>query len=117
MTKASDKFEATRTVVETVKDFDPTEQEMIFRWAAESLGLPQPFGVSSATKQPSHVAGTIPPAGPPNQVAPATPGSSPQDIKSFVAAKSPRSDVQFAATVAYYYQFVAPPSTKKTAIT
>lgn len=117
MTKVPDKFEATRAVVETLKDFDPTEQEMIFRWAAESLGLPQPFGVSPATKPPSHVAGTVPPPGPPSQVAPPTPGSSPQDIKSFVAAKSPRSDVQFAATVAYYYQFVAPPSVKKTAIT
>ena len=117
MTKAPDKFEAARAVVDTLKDFDPTEQEMIFRWAAESLGLPQPFGASGATKPPSHVAGTVPPPGPPSQAAPPTPGSSPQDIKSFVAAKSPRSDVQFAATVAYYYQFVAPPSVKKTAIT
>jgi hypothetical protein len=39
-----------------------------------------------------------------------------QDIKSFVTAKNPRSDVQFAATVAYYFQFEAPQSERKSAI-
>ena len=39
-----------------------------------------------------------------------------QDIRSFFAAKNPRSDIQFAATVAYYYQFEAPPAERKTCI-
>lgn len=39
-----------------------------------------------------------------------------QNIKSFVTAKNPRSDVQFAATVAYYFQFEAPQSERKSAI-
>jgi hypothetical protein len=33
-----------------------------------------------------------------------------RDIKSFVEAKKPKSDMQFAAVVAYYYQFEAPAS-------
>jgi len=35
------------------------------------------------------------------------------DIKSFVAAKAPKSDVQYAATVAYYYRFEAPPERRR----
>jgi hypothetical protein len=32
-----------------------------------------------------------------------------KDLKTFVTAKNPRSDVQFAATVAYFHRFEAPP--------
>ncbi len=39
-----------------------------------------------------------------------------KDIRSFISAKNPRSDVQLAATAAYYYQFEAPPSQKKVSI-
>jgi hypothetical protein len=35
------------------------------------------------------------------------------DIKTFIAAKRPRKDVQFAATVAYYYRFEAPQAERK----
>jgi hypothetical protein len=115
MSKPADEFEASRTIVETLKEFKQPEQQMIFRWAAERLGLPQPFGAGSAT----HV---VPPrATSPLSAAPAASAThaaapSVQDIKSFVAAKNPRSDVQFAATVAYYFQFEAPPSERKEAI-
>src|SRR5208337_2075571 len=92
MTKLGDKFEATRTVVETVKDFDQTEQEMIFRWAAESLGLPNPFQAAAP-----------PPTRPPQAAGPSQrshqaesgAGSSSQDIQSFVKSKNPSSDMQF----------------------
>ena len=114
MTKPADKFEATRTVVDTIKDFDPKEQEMIFRWAAETLGLPQPF--SAGTRGPGNAASTIA-ATPQPSILPAAASGSAQDIQSFVASKRPRSDVQFAAAVAYYYRFVAPEPEKKTSIT
>jgi hypothetical protein len=39
------------------------------------------------------------------------------DIKRFIEVKKPRNDVQYAAAVAYYYRFEAPPSEKKDAIT
>ena len=38
------------------------------------------------------------------------------DIKSFTIAKSPKSDTQFTAVVAYYYQFEAPPEARKAEI-
>lgn len=115
MTKPADKFEATRTVVETIKEFDPKEQEMIFRWAAETLGLPQPF--SATTKIPVNTASTITATPQPSIVPAGASVVSAQDIQSFVASKRPRSDVQFAAAVAYYYRFVAPEPEKKTSIT
>ena len=89
---------------------------MVFRWAAESLNLPKPFG--SGVPPP-------PPLGTPAGVSPASPATPPlivnspgtQDISSFVASKNPRSDVQFAAAVAYYNQFLAPPAERQTALT
>jgi hypothetical protein len=38
------------------------------------------------------------------------------DIKTFVAAKKPKSDIQFATTVAYYYRFESPPATRQISI-
>jgi hypothetical protein len=39
------------------------------------------------------------------------------DIKSFIATKNPKSDVQYAAVVAYYYRFEAQESDRKESIT
>jgi hypothetical protein len=115
VSKPTDKFEGARVVVETLKDFDSKEQEMIFRWAAESLGLPEPFSAGVSSRQVL-VAPNPTPASPASSIAPISAPAT-QDIKSFVAAKNPRSDVEFAATVAYYYQFVAPDAEKKNSIT
>jgi hypothetical protein len=109
MSKPADKFEATRIVVETVKEFAAPDQEMIFRWAAESLALPEPFVSLGSARRPTESVSQ-----------PLTIGGNSakesQDILSFVNAKKPRSDVQFAAVVAYYYQFVAPESERKSSI-
>jgi hypothetical protein len=40
----------------------------------------------------------------------------PADIKSFVDSKRPKSDVQFAAVVAYYYRFEAPVESRKDSV-
>jgi hypothetical protein len=37
-------------------------------------------------------------------------------MKTFVATKAPKSDVQFAATVAYYYRFEAPAASRRETI-
>ncbi len=41
---------------------------------------------------------------------------SPVDIKSFVLQKSPRSDMQFASVVAFWYRFEAPPAQRSDSI-
>jgi hypothetical protein len=119
MSATNDKFEAAKTIVETVRTFDPKEQEMIFRWAAESLGITVPIGASSPASQSASLqppAQTTPHGTQAQSGAQASVAST-QDIKTFVAAKGPKNDVQFAATVAYYYQFLAPKAERKTSIT
>lgn len=99
VSKPTDDLEALRAVVAAIEGFDAKDQQRIIRWVAEKVGLPEPFQPVGA----SHVSSA---AGPTPQHAPAPTADRPaaahsQDIKSFVAAKSPKSDVQFAATVAY----------------
>jgi hypothetical protein len=112
MTKPNDRFDAARVVVETLKDFDAKEQELVFRWAAESLGLSLP------TLSPGSNIPTATTVRPPVTTAPPVnvQSSGAQDIKSFIETKKPRSDIQFATAVAYWYQFVAPEAEKKKAI-
>jgi len=100
--KSPDDLDALRIVIEAVKDFKQDDQKRIFRWAAEKLGLHQSFESPGVPPTQMHQSSSTPAA--------ALQHTPPQDIKSFVAAKSPRNDVQFAATVAYYFQFEAPPS-------
>jgi hypothetical protein len=111
--KTVDDFEAVRIVADTLQAFKGEDRERILRWAREKLGmapgaLPLPStvgsGQASGGATASHSEG----------VGSASPGAS--DIKSFVAQKSPGSDVHFAATVAYYYQFIAPESARKSSI-
>ncbi len=98
VSKPTDDLEAARAVVEAIEGSEANDQRRIFRWVAEKISLPEPFQVAEAL-HPT----------PPVEHAPhhplvltgakaAAPHS--QDIKSFVAAKSPRSDVQFAAALA-----------------
>src|SRR5437016_4298175 len=108
MTTKPDDLEAVRTIVDTLQPFENPERDRILRWVREKLGMQQP----AAPAVPS--GGTPVPPVPPvksheQEVA--------QDISSFVANKAPTSDAHFAATVAYYYQFVAPPNARKDAIT
>ena len=108
-----DDLEAVRTVADAVQAFDAKDQQRIFRWAAEKLGLAQPFGSSaSTTAHPSLPAGPASPI----PILPNALGAGTQDIRSFVTMKKPRNDVQFAAAVAYYYQFEAPQAERKTSI-
>jgi len=110
MNKPVDDLEAVRTVVEAVQGFTDEEQQRIFRWAVEKLGLKPPFTVT----QPLAPQLTAAQEGLHEAAPPSAAGG--QDIKSFVAAKQPRSDVQYAATVAYYHQFEAPQAEKKKCI-
>jgi hypothetical protein len=86
-----DEFEAARRIVEILRALKPEEQPRVIRWVQESLGIP---------------AIALTPV--PTQGSPATPRSTGSDIATFIKTKSPSNDVQFAATVAYYYAFEAP---------
>lgn len=110
MPKTRDDLEAVRIVTTALSDFSPDEQERIIRWSREKLGLspaPQKSEASRAS-QPSS-----PPPGEGSEASALAPA---KDLKTFVVAKSPNSDVQFAATVAYYYRFEAPPENQKNEI-
>lgn len=101
-----DDFDVAKTVSEKLKGLDKDRQERILRWVAEGLGL------SMTTPAPALGAAIITPASvTPEQVR--SQPSSGLDIKTFVASKAPKSDNQFAATVAYYYRFEAPPADRR----
>ena len=82
----------------------------IGRWAFEKLGL-------TVSGSPPAVPTPLP--GAPSATAPAASTAAvpaikaPSDIKTFVEAKAPASDMQFAAAVAYYYAFEAPEDQRK----
>lgn len=104
---SSDKFDAVRTVVQTLDPFDESDQEQIIRWACESIGLSSPAGAPSSASAPQ------PSTRPPTPSVHSAVAHTPANIKSFVNGKSPRSDIQFAATVAYYFEFEAAESERK----
>jgi hypothetical protein len=106
---APDDLEAVRAVVGALEGFDTKAQERILRWAQEKLGLVAP---SLSPSQPSKA-----PVAPLGQLqVPHAPTAGASDIKSFVERKKPTSDTQFAATIAYYYRFEAPPELRKDSI-
>lgn len=89
------------------------EQERIMRWVGESLGVtaaPAPAAAPSA--KPADPAAPAAPAG-----APAAPLGHKNDIKSFMSAKMPKSDMQAAAVIAYFYRFEAPEAERKDTVT
>jgi len=87
---------------------EKTEQERILRWVSESIGV-----TASPTTAPQV---SVPPASPTTQIAPSMGGPRRKDIKSFVAAKAPKNDVQFAAVAAYFYRFEASEAERKDVI-
>lgn len=105
MTTTTGDFDAAKAVADQLKGMEKARQQRVLRWVAESLGL----DIASPPPAERRPLDTSIPAGgtpaPPRdlQHPPRQQGS--QDIKTFVESKRPRSDVQFAAVVAYYYRF------------
>lgn len=112
-TEPIDDFEAAKAVFEKLKDLPRERQERVLRWVAEGLGLRPPLGPRTAEQSPE-TSGARPSTVP--AVSSGAPGPAPADIKSFIAAKRPSSDQQFATAVAYYYHFEAPPAQRRDAI-
>lgn len=109
-----DDLEAVRSIANALKGFNSDDQERILRWAREKLGL----NVGPAMPPPAQREIRTPPTqqqqtSPSSPDAPEVQPASAKDLKSFVKAKSPKSDVQYAATVAYFYRFEAPAADRK----
>ncbi|HWA76836.1 MAG TPA: hypothetical protein VG937_31095 [Polyangiaceae bacterium] len=105
--------------IKTILDGRETaEQERIIRWVGESLGLtlhlrqrashPHPQAAEHDAHRDEEESGDPAPQ-------PSPPPGGIRDIRSLVQQKQPKSDIQFAVTVAYYHRFIAPE--RKEAIT
>lgn len=109
MSSKPDDLEAVRSIAETLEPFANEDRERIIRWAREKIGMSAgPAAASAGRVETSTEA--------PRDGAAAGIQSG-VDIKKFVKDKAPKSDVHFAATVAYYYEFKAPEAQRKDAIT
>jgi hypothetical protein len=98
-------LDAAKAIVEKLEPLEKEQQERALRFAAETLGLTLVLQSSSSgaprllvtppTASTSFTTATV---------------SSPRstDLKQFTQEKAPKSDQQFAAVAAYYYQFEAP---------
>jgi len=106
MTTVND-FEAAKNVADLLKGMEPERQARVLRWVSESLGIAQMI--------PQHRDPT--PPNPTPELRSLSPSLGATDIKSFIASKEPKSDNQFAATVAYFYRFVAPQHERRESIT
>jgi histone H3/H4 len=112
----TDDLDAVRTIVAALHPFQVADQERILRWVREKLGLAHvtdnlPYDHRTTSQSASLSAPDVPTRD--------EPASSlrPTDIKTFIQQKNPQSDNQFAAAVAYYYKFEAPPTEQKASIT
>jgi hypothetical protein len=102
-------LDAAQKIVAELHGMTPENQALALKFAMETLALQLPV---------SHVRPMIAPAHLPHAGQPPLVGTPVQrtDIKSFTTAKGPKSDQQFAAVVAYYYQFEAPADQRKDSI-
>ena len=110
MTKAADDLEAVRAVTAALEGFEANEQERIIRWAREKLGLSAVSPTQTLQANSQVAPRTESPALLPSQ------SGGIKNLSTFVKEKSPKNDVQFAATVAYFHRFEAAPDKRKTEI-
>jgi hypothetical protein len=107
--KDKDDLAAVRLITDALEGFEAKDQERIIRWAREKVGLAVAPVHTAHPPSPSLPAGSLP-AG---SAAPGSTALTAKDLKTFVAEKKPKNDVQFATTVAYYYRFEAPENLRK----
>jgi hypothetical protein len=109
--QVDNEFDAAKIIVETLQQLDEDRKKRALRFAREALGLgPEPShsGTSGAPSATQHQTSA-------QEHGRHGPGRT-MDIRTFTASKAPKTDQQFAAVVAYYYRFEAPPSQRKDAI-
>ncbi len=108
MSAEDNDFDIAKKVADLLKGAGKDRQQKILRWVAENFDVPL---VGAAPGSPPGGSPPLPPSGQTGQQGRTL------DIKSFVDAKSPKSDNQFATVVAYYYRFEAPAEERKETIT
>jgi hypothetical protein len=109
-TAAKSPLDAAQKIVAELQGMTADHQSLALKFAMETLGLQSP----PAYPQPLHA----PPPASRNLATPQTHslGGHSTDIRSFTLLKEPKTDTQFAAVVAYFYQFEAPPDQRKDVI-
>jgi hypothetical protein len=106
---AKSPLEAAQKIVVELTGMIPEQQALALKFATETLGLQLP-----ATMLPVATPSVLLPQQSIPQ-ATTSAGHSP-NIKSFTSIKAPKSDQQFAAVVAYFYQFESKAEERKDAI-
>lgn len=102
-------LEAAQKIVVELTGMVPEQQALALKFATETLGLKLPTALlPAAASQHATILASLPHT-------PTSSGHS-TDIKSFTALKSPKSDQQFTAVVAYFYQFEAKVEDRKMVI-
>ena len=101
-------LDAAQKIVAELNGMNTDHQSLALKFAMETLGL-KLTGLAPA--QPAHQPQSVPTTPPP-------PSSSNHstNIRSFTEMKAPKSDQQFTAIVAYFYQFEAKPDERKDSI-
>jgi hypothetical protein len=89
---------AAQKIVDELRGMTAENQKLALKFATETLGLQFPNAVPP-------VAHPYVQQAQPSQPQAATSAGHSADIKSFTSMKAPKSDQQFAALVAYFYQF------------
>ncbi|HXC54332.1 MAG TPA: hypothetical protein VNU97_03480 [Rhizomicrobium sp.] len=102
-------MDAAQKIVAELTGMTPDHQALALKFAIETLGLQLPAALRPAVASPD-------PSPQPTPSHTASSADHSTDIKSFTAMKSPKSDRQFAAVVAYFYQFEAKADDRKEAI-
>ena len=109
MTDKPNDFDVAKAVSEQLQHLDKDRQHRILRWVAESLGITLPA-------ENLHAARLTADADIAARESSAARRAAATDIRTFVETKRPKSDVQFATVVAYYYRFEAPDEQRQDSI-
>ena len=99
-------LDAAQKIVAELHGMTKEHQALALKFAMETLGVHVPTAPTPITPAPVHSP----------QAATHSASGQGSDIKTFTAAKAPKSDQQFSAVIAYYYQFEAPAHQKKDSI-
>lgn len=102
-------LDAAQKIVAVLHGMNKDDQSLAFQFAMQTLRI----SVQTPHVLPTPTHSQVPILNAP--VAPSGIGHS-TDIKAFTAAKAPKSHQQFAAVVAYFYQFEAPASQRRNSI-
>lgn len=112
MSNPTNVFDAGKAIVEQLTPLEPDQRARVLRWVAESLDITLHVK-SQVHERTSSIQPTE--ADTPEPSAPASTAVG-ADIKTFITSRAPKSDMQFATAVAYYYRFEAPVAQRKDAI-